>query len=318
MEKKTKKVLVYENDSGIQEVYALELEHRGFIVKCVTEENRILRTLRSSEYDIILFDISTVPSNLYSMLKKIRREFEEIPIVLNGSLEPKQKEMLIKNIMNVILKSEGLDELFDEIVRSTNSGEIVPIEEESHEIVYEDNVHIQFDLYEDEEEETDLEEGFQLTDYQEEEEELEDTSFLTLDDYEPSAAAKPKRQISRMLKSKEEDYSDSDDEEDYEDEEEDEYDEEEELKEEYEDEVEEEKIIKKPTPKKKTEEKAAKTTQEIRKKPKEKEKEVKKPIMISQTDEVSSASKKKPKIKPKKELFSPEDYLDWMLEEAEK
>ena len=108
--KKDKSVLVYENDSGIQEVYALELEHRGFIVKCITEESRLLRTLRNGVYDIILFDISTVPSNLYTLLKRIRREFEEIPIVLNGSLEPKQKEMLVKNVSNVILKSEGLDE----------------------------------------------------------------------------------------------------------------------------------------------------------------------------------------------------------------
>ena len=70
--------------------------------------------------------------------------------------------------------------LFDEVVRATSSGETHIIYEEYKETVYEDNVHIHFDLFEDEEDEADtIGEGLQLI-AEHDDEETEDTRLLNL------------------------------------------------------------------------------------------------------------------------------------------
>ncbi|MCD6115003.1 response regulator [bacterium] len=87
MSAKKKKILLVEDEPLIQDIYLKKLKEAGFDVTCVFDAEEAKKILRKRSFHLIILDIILPKEDGLSFLKKLRKEKNNIPVIIFSNLE---------------------------------------------------------------------------------------------------------------------------------------------------------------------------------------------------------------------------------------
>jgi len=87
MSAKKKKILLVEDEPLIQDIYLKKFQEAGFDITCVFSAEEAEKLLRKRVFHLIILDILLPKEDGFSFLKKLRKEKNNIPVVIFSNLE---------------------------------------------------------------------------------------------------------------------------------------------------------------------------------------------------------------------------------------
>ncbi len=87
MSAKKKKILLVEDEPLIQDIYLKKFKEAGFDVTCVFDAEEAKKILRKRSFHLIILDILLPKEDGLSFLKKLRKEKNNIPVIIFSNLE---------------------------------------------------------------------------------------------------------------------------------------------------------------------------------------------------------------------------------------
>ena len=87
MSTKKKKILLVEDEPLIQDIYLKKFQEAGFDITCVFSAEEAEKILRKRSFHLIILDILLPKEDGFSFLKKLRKEKNNIPVVVFSNLE---------------------------------------------------------------------------------------------------------------------------------------------------------------------------------------------------------------------------------------
>ena len=117
MNKKSKKILLAEDDSAISKIMSCALEEEGFDLDKASDGQEALSKIESNNYDLFLLDMIMPKKNGLEVLKALKKkQKEKIPILVfsNLSQEDDEKKALELGARKYFVKANlSIDELVD-------------------------------------------------------------------------------------------------------------------------------------------------------------------------------------------------------------
>lgn len=99
---KNDKILIAEDDQSISRLIAYKFEKEDYKIKVIEEGDKVLEEIKSDDYDALVLDLMLPVLDGMQVLKKIREENFEIPVLVLSAKS--QEEDILKGL------SAGADE----------------------------------------------------------------------------------------------------------------------------------------------------------------------------------------------------------------
>jgi len=105
------KVLVVDDEENIRLLYREELEDEGYEVAVAANAREALEAFRSAPFDVIVLDIKMPDMDGIELLRIIKEENKDIPVVLCSAYGRYKQDFRIWACNAYLVKSADLDEL---------------------------------------------------------------------------------------------------------------------------------------------------------------------------------------------------------------
>ena len=76
------KILVVDDDQGVQMLYAGELSDEGYDVVTCGDESRLMELIKEEHPDLVVMDMKLVKHAGIDLLQDIRNAFDHLPVIL--------------------------------------------------------------------------------------------------------------------------------------------------------------------------------------------------------------------------------------------
>lgn len=76
------RILIAEDDEYLRSALVLALRHKGYAVESVSTGPQVLTSLKTSRFDLLLLDLGLPELDGTDVLKKVRREGEELAVII--------------------------------------------------------------------------------------------------------------------------------------------------------------------------------------------------------------------------------------------
>ena len=106
-----KKVLVVDDEENIRLLYREELEDEGYEVVVAGNAKEALEAFHSTDFDVITLDIKMPDMDGIELLRIIKEEKKEIPVILCSAYGRYKQDFRIWASDAYVVKSADLDEL---------------------------------------------------------------------------------------------------------------------------------------------------------------------------------------------------------------
>jgi DNA-binding response OmpR family regulator len=103
------KIVIFENDRSVLELYRLELSEMGH--KIISYHDSQIAPCDVGEADLVIIGTPVPLHKPHALLKKIKRKFPDIPVIVNASLEIFCTEAMLTGADFCCRKSFDLGEL---------------------------------------------------------------------------------------------------------------------------------------------------------------------------------------------------------------
>ena len=117
-----KRILVVDNDRGIQMLYEAELTDEGYDVMTHGHADRLVQTIEKEKPDLVVMDLKLGESDGPQLIDRIRSTFEEIPVILSTAYPAFAFDPKYRTTDCFVEKSSDLTELKVKIKRILDNG----------------------------------------------------------------------------------------------------------------------------------------------------------------------------------------------------
>ncbi|MDQ7780062.1 MAG: response regulator [Planctomycetota bacterium] len=117
-------ILIVDDDPGVAEVVAAQLERAGFLTRCVYSGEEALRVLRESEFDVVLLDYSMPGMNGVEVLREIKGSHPRTSVIMVSGAPPPEvvAEALRLGALEYLFKPVKFAELERALARAIGRG----------------------------------------------------------------------------------------------------------------------------------------------------------------------------------------------------
>ncbi len=105
------KVLVVDDDTNIRQYFTGELSDEGHQVSAVDSGHQLLSIIDRFEPDVVVLDIMLVDHDGLELLKEIRKEYYNLPVILCSASETYKYDQRSVGADYYVVKSFDLSEL---------------------------------------------------------------------------------------------------------------------------------------------------------------------------------------------------------------
>lgn len=88
-----KKILIIEDDKDLQEELSCLLERNGYETECVTDFGNTWKSMRETDADLILLDLTLPDTDGQTLLRRFRKE-SLLPVIIMTSKNTEMDEVL--------------------------------------------------------------------------------------------------------------------------------------------------------------------------------------------------------------------------------
>ncbi len=110
MEEK-KKILLVDDEDGIQLLYREEFEDEGFAVESAMNGEQALEKFKADQPDLVILDINMPGMNGIEVLRQMKEINAELPIILSSAYQEYKEDFGTWASEEYIVKSANMDEL---------------------------------------------------------------------------------------------------------------------------------------------------------------------------------------------------------------
>lgn len=109
------KVLIVDDEEGIRMLYTMELEDDGYDVVTLPDGKDLMKTIKKEKPDCIVLDIKMREFNGLDLLQSIRKEFYDLPVILNSAYSSYKVDLKAVAADYYVVKSSDLTELKEKL-----------------------------------------------------------------------------------------------------------------------------------------------------------------------------------------------------------
>lgn len=106
-----KKILLVDDEDGIQLLYREEFEDDGFIVDSAINGEEALELFKSNPPDLVILDINMPGMNGIEVLRQMKEIMPELPVILSSAYPEYKQDFGTWASEDYIVKSANMDEL---------------------------------------------------------------------------------------------------------------------------------------------------------------------------------------------------------------
>lgn len=106
-----KKILLVDDEEGIQLLYREEFEDEGYEVVSAYNGNEAIAKLRTDKPDLVILDINMPGMNGIEVLRQMKEMSPELPVILSSAYPEYKQDFGSWASEEYIVKSSNLDEL---------------------------------------------------------------------------------------------------------------------------------------------------------------------------------------------------------------
>jgi len=109
------KILIVDDDNHIRKLYGDFLTLEGYEVKTAADACEAYEVIQNERFDLIVLDIELGGDSGLDMLKRLKREYPDIPIILNTAYSIYKSDFHTWVADGYILKSSDIQSLKNKI-----------------------------------------------------------------------------------------------------------------------------------------------------------------------------------------------------------
>ena len=108
MEANAKKILIVEDDKALARALSLKLVHEGFEVINLPNGEKLLETLKSNDFSLILCDLMMPVMDGFQVLELLRNNAIKIPVIVVSNLGQAEDEKRARDLgaVDFFIKSD--------------------------------------------------------------------------------------------------------------------------------------------------------------------------------------------------------------------
>jgi len=110
-------LLIVDDEDDIRHLFALELEDEGHRVRAARDCGEALKLLNEKRPDLVILDIKLDQESGLDLLKRISREYEDLPVILCSAFSSYQSDFSSWLADGYVVKSSDLEELKQTVQR---------------------------------------------------------------------------------------------------------------------------------------------------------------------------------------------------------
>jgi DNA-binding response OmpR family regulator len=115
------RILLVDDDQNIRRYYKEELSDDGHQVSAVASGHQLLRTIDLFKPDVVVLDIKLADYDGLELLKEIRNEYYNLPVILCSAFETYKYDLRSISADYYVVKSFDLSELKTMIKRAVEA-----------------------------------------------------------------------------------------------------------------------------------------------------------------------------------------------------
>lgn len=105
------RILVVEDEPGLQELYKLELEESGHKVRLCADGESAIQAAKDEEFDLVVLDIKLPRMEGTEVLHEIKKHKRDLPVILNSAYVSYKNDFANWLADAYVVKSADLGEL---------------------------------------------------------------------------------------------------------------------------------------------------------------------------------------------------------------
>ena len=106
-----KKILLVDDEDGIQLLYREEFEEEGYLVDSAINGEEALRKFKAAQPDLVILDINMPGMNGIEVLRQMKEINAELPVILSSAYQEYKEDFGTWASEDYIVKSANMDEL---------------------------------------------------------------------------------------------------------------------------------------------------------------------------------------------------------------
>ncbi len=115
------RILLVDDDQNVRRYYTEELSDDGHQVSAVASGHQLLRTIDLFKPDVVVLDIKLVDYDGLELLKEIRNEYYNLPVILCSAYQTYKYDLRSISADYYVVKSFDLSELKTMIKRAVEA-----------------------------------------------------------------------------------------------------------------------------------------------------------------------------------------------------